>query len=72
LSSSTVVERCGHVGEGADGGQRAALSTGCAGARQRIVHMSTARLSGAVLSRVQPVRCGTRLNSAWRASFLNP
>ena len=29
-------------GEGVGGGQRAALSTGCAGARQRIVHMCTA------------------------------
>ena len=40
--SSTLVEGCGHVVEGAGGGQRAALSTGRAGARQRIVHMSTA------------------------------
>ena len=33
----------GHVGEGAGGGQRVpTLSTGRAGARQRIVHMSTA------------------------------
>ncbi|MCU0921702.1 MAG: hypothetical protein MUF16_15435 [Burkholderiaceae bacterium] len=64
MSASTVVERGGHVGEGAGGGQRAALSTGCAGARQRIVHMSTARLFGAVLSLRQPVRAGTRLNSA--------
>jgi hypothetical protein len=43
--SSTVVEGCGHVGEGAGGGQRVlTLSTGRAGARQRIVHMSTAPL----------------------------
>jgi len=38
-----VVEGCWHVGEGAGGGQRVlTLSTGRAGARQRIVHMSTA------------------------------
>jgi hypothetical protein len=37
-----VVAGGGHVVEGAGGGQRAALSTGRAGARQRIVHMSTA------------------------------
>ena len=37
-----MVEGCGHVGEGTGGGQRAALSTDRAGARQRIVHMSTA------------------------------
>ena len=43
FKSFIVVEGCGHVGEGAGGGQRVlALSTGRAGARQRIVHMSTA------------------------------
>lgn len=40
--SSNLVTGCGHVGEGAGGGQRAALSTGRAVARQRIVHMSIA------------------------------
>jgi hypothetical protein len=40
------VEGCWHVGEGAGGGQRVlTLSTGRAGARQRIVHMSMALLS---------------------------
>ena len=40
----------GHVGEGAGGGQRVlTLSTGRAGARQRIVHMSTACGPGAVV-----------------------
>jgi hypothetical protein len=37
-----VVGGCGHVVEGGGGGQRMALSTAGAGARQRIVHMSTA------------------------------
>ena len=37
-----VVAGGGQVGRGPRGGQRAALSTGRAGARQRIVHMSTA------------------------------
>ena len=38
-----VVEGCGHVGGGVLGGQRVlTLSTECAGARERIVHMSTA------------------------------
>ena len=36
-------------GEGVGSGQRAALSTGCAGARQRIVRMPTALPAGAVV-----------------------
>ena len=64
-----VVEGCGHVGEGAGGGQRAALSTDRAGARQRIVHMSIAPSLHLLGVGVQPVRAGTRLNSASLASL---
>ena len=64
-----VVEGCGHVGGGVLGGQRVlTLSTECAGARERIVHMSTA-LPPPRPDRfaVQPVGAGTRLNGAARA-----
>ena len=51
-----VVAGGGDVGEGDDGGQRDALSTGGAGARQRIVHISTAPHAGCVLLAAWPAR----------------
>ena len=42
MDSYDLVKGCGHVVEGAGGGQRTALSTDRAGARERIVHMSIA------------------------------
>ena len=50
-----VVEGCWHVGEGAGGGQRVlTLSTGRTGARQRIVHMSTAWGAASVVCTAPP------------------